>query len=102
MTKPNWQHGTPSRHERGYGSAWDRLRKVILARDGHLCQVCMTKGRTTPATHCDHILSKAQGGTDDLSNLRAICRPCHDRKSIEERGHRVRRTITTDGWPADD
>lgn len=28
-----------SRHERGYGTAWDRTREHILARDGGLCDV---------------------------------------------------------------
>jgi hypothetical protein len=47
-------------------------------------------------------LSKAKGGTDDPGNLRASCRPCHERKSIEEKGRRVRRTFAADGWPTDE
>lgn len=102
MTKPNWQHAEPSRHKRGYGWQWVKLRKLILARDNHLCQICLAKGRPTPATHCDHILSKAQGGTDDPGNLRALCAPCHSRKTNEERGFRVRPTIAADGWPIEE
>lgn len=98
-----WKHEQQSRHKRGYGAAWDRLRASIMERDSYLCQVCLeNRQRATPATHVDHILSKAKGGTDDPANLRAICRPCHDRKSIEEKGHRVRPTIGADGWPTDD
>ena len=96
-----WKHEQQSRHKRGYGTAWDKLRLRILARDSHLCQVCLAKGRPTPATHVDHILAKAKGGTDSESNLRAICRPCHDRKSIAEKGHRVRQSFGADGWPTD-
>lgn len=102
MTRRNWDHGGKSPKERGYGAAWRKLRLRILARDCYLCQPCLVKGRTTPATHVDHILAKAHGGTDDDGNLRAICRDCHDRKSIEEKGHRVRKTIGADGWPTDD
>lgn len=102
MTRKHWDHGGKSRQERGYGAAWDKLRLRILARDLHLCQVCKDKGRTTPATHVDHIEAKAKGGTDSEGNLRAICRPCHDRKSIEEKGHRVRQSFAADGWPTDD
>jgi 5-methylcytosine-specific restriction enzyme A len=102
MTRRNWDHGGKSASERGYGAAWQRLRLRILARDNYLCQVCHAKGRTTPATHVDHILAKAKGGTDSEGNCRAICRECHDRKSIEEKGHRVRKAITTEGWLADD
>lgn len=95
-----WQHEQQSRHARGYGAAWDRLRKVILARDSHLCQMCKAEGRVTPGNHVDHIKPKAQGGTDDPANLRVLCKPCHSRASNEQRGFRAKRTIGEDGWPA--
>ncbi|MGX8924127.1 HNH endonuclease, partial [Enterobacter hormaechei] len=38
-----------SRHQRGYGSKWDRLRPIVLDRDKHLCQECLRNGRYTPA-----------------------------------------------------
>lgn len=99
MTKPNWQHTQESRHKRGYGAAWDKLRKVILARDNHLCQMCKAEGRTTPGNHVDHMTPKAKGGTDAEDNLWCLCKPCHSRKSNEERGFRVKQTIGLDGWP---
>ena len=95
----NWQHHEPSRHKRGYGTAWDKLRKVIIARDLGLCQMCQAEGRTTPGNHVDHIKPKAQGGTDDPGNLRLLCKPCHSRVSNEQRGFRVKPTIGADGWP---
>ncbi len=97
----HWKHKEQSRHKRGYGTAWDKLRKVILARDNHLCQACLARGLTTPGNHVDHILSKAKGGTDDTANLRTLCKPCHSRKSNEERGFRVRKGFSEDGWPED-
>lgn len=33
---------------------------------------------------CDHIVNKAQGGTDDMDNLQSLCKPCHDKKSQQE------------------
>ena len=89
-----------SRHERGYGAAWDKLRKVILARDMHLCQPCKAKGRVTAAQAVDHIKAKASGGTDDPANLRAICNECHRTKSIEDQGGKPRVAIGIDGWPS--
>lgn len=83
-----------SRHERGYGTAWDKLRKAILARDGGLCQPCMRMGRVTLANIVDHILNKASGGTDDDANLQTICRPCHDVKTAGE-GNAGRATSAT-------
>ena len=73
-----------SRHERGYGSAWERLRLVVLQRDMGLCQVCRTKGRLTPGSIVDHVRPKAEGGTDDLENLQVICKPCHTMKTAGE------------------
>lgn len=70
--------------ERGYGQAWRKLRGQVLARDRHLCQVCLLDGRYTPATEVDHIINKASGGTDELTNLQAICHACHKTKTQAE------------------
>ena len=73
-----------SRHARGYGTAWDKLRARVLSRDAGLCQPCLALGHTTPATQVDHITNKAQGGTDAEHNLQAICTPCHKAKTAQE------------------
>lgn len=100
-----WRGQPGSRHERGYGSTWDRLRLSILDRDRHLCQPCLPAGRVTPARTVDHIIPRAKGGTDDPDNLRAICDACHAAKTTREgheaRGHRERPTIGVDGWPVE-
>lgn len=74
-----------NRHQRGYGSKWDVLRAEVLARDKHLCQNCMRKGQIAPAKTVDHIIAKAKGGTDQLSNLESLCWPCHRSKTGRER-----------------
>ncbi|WP_232081105.1 MULTISPECIES: HNH endonuclease signature motif containing protein [unclassified Variovorax] len=63
-----------SRHARGYGTAWDKLRAQVLERDHHVCRCseCEKAGRVRPATEVDHRIPKAKGGTDDPSNLCAI------------------------------
>lgn len=73
-----------SRQSRGYGAAWEALRKRILSRDKGLCQVCQASGRISIAREVDHKVPKAQGGTDDDSNLQAICTPCHKAKTARE------------------
>lgn len=88
-----------SRHARGYGSAWDKLRKKILERDKYLCQPCLAKGRVTAANAVDHETPKAKGGTDDPGNLRAICNDCHRAKTAMDAGHKPKVTIGLDGWP---
>jgi len=74
-----------SRHERGYGSKWVKVRGQALKRDGYLCQVCLRDGILTNATEVDHILNKAKGGTDALSNLQSICTKCHKAKTQAEK-----------------
>lgn len=95
-----------SRHVRGYGTAWDKLRIQILKRDCYVCQCteCSASNRVRPATEVDHLTPKARGGTDDPSNLRAINRECHRRKTVadshggsdEQKRSRRRRTAHED------
>ena len=73
-----------SRHERGYGTEWEKQRKRILARDKGLCQAHLRQGRYRPANHVDHIVPKFEGGRDDDDNLRSLCKDCHDAKTAEE------------------
>lgn len=70
--------------KRGYGHAWRKLRAQVLNRDGHLCMACKRAGRYVPATDVDHIISKAKGGTDALSNLQSLCKSCHRTKTANE------------------
>ena len=90
-----------SRHERGYGREWGKLRKIILERDNYLCQPCKAEGRITAGNQVDHIKPKAKGGTDDPDNLQCICGPCHDAKTIEDKGGKARMTFGADGWPVE-
>jgi 5-methylcytosine-specific restriction enzyme A len=68
-----------------YGAEWRRIRDKILERDRHVCKKCGAR-----ASNVDHILAKADGGSDDLSNLRSLCLRCHKAWTAEQ--NRVRRT----------
>ncbi|MFY2857479.1 HNH endonuclease [Achromobacter xylosoxidans] len=74
--KPDRERG--NRHQRGYGTAWDKLRGLVLKRDRYLCRCdeCQRTGRVLPATEVDHRIPKADGGTDDPQNLCAINVDC--------------------------
>jgi 5-methylcytosine-specific restriction protein A len=63
------------------GRPWRRKRGAILLRDKYTCQVC---GQVTTALEVDHIVNRAQGGSDDDENLQAICIPCHKVKTASE------------------
>ncbi len=90
-----------TRHERGYGNAWDKLRLQVLKRDYYLCQCdeCLRTSRVRSASEVDHIIPKAKGGTDDMDNLQAIHPECHKAKTMKDEGHIVRQRIGIDGWP---
>lgn len=94
-----------SRHARGYGKEWDKLRAFVMAMDNWLCQACLKAGRVTPATDCDHIVPKAKGGTDDAANCQALCRECNQAKARQESADargvtlRPKLEIGLDGWP---
>jgi len=90
-----------SRHDRGYGSAWEKIREQALERDRGLCQHCLAEGRSVPATQVDHVIAKAKGGTDDLGNLQSLCRDHHEAKTAAENGRAVKpkTRFGVDGWP---
>lgn len=60
-------------------------RAYVLDRNGFTCQMCgIAAGETHPfdgrkaRLHIGHIIDKSQGGSDDYSNLRAICSVCNE------------------------
>lgn len=57
------------------GSAWDRIRMAVLKRDAFVCAYCGREADTA-----DHVIPKARGGTDDMSNLVAACNKCNGTK----------------------
>ncbi|WP_020201879.1 HNH endonuclease [Cupriavidus sp. WS] len=82
---PDAERGT--RHQRGYDAEWERIRARILKRARGLCECaeCRALDRVRVAKEVDHIVPKAQGGTDDDDNLQAINRDCHKAKTLRER-----------------
>lgn len=68
----------PSATARGYDGPWHRLRRAVLARQPW-CARCGAL-----ATEVDHVVPRRAGGPDHPSNLQALCRRCHRRKTIED------------------
>ena len=54
-------------------------RYVILKRD-KICQLCGNTKDDAPL-EVDHILPRSKGGSNDLTNLQTLCRPCNQGKS---------------------
>ena len=65
--------------ERGYDSAWREVRALKLSQDP-LCEECLYEGRTTAAVLVHHVVAISEGGaTLEMTNLRSVCRRCHDK-----------------------
>lgn len=87
------EHAPPPRpaRQRCSDHAWRKVRAAVLERDRGVCQLRLCCDGA-PATVVDHIVEAALGGSDDPSNLRSCCDPCHherhhgqgggDRKSV--------------------
>ena len=61
-------------------------RAIVLDRNGFTCQMCGAgAGEPHPfdasrktRLHLGHVIDKSMGGTDDASNLRAVCSICNE------------------------
>lgn len=60
--------------KRGYGHKWRLIRGAFLKAYPY----CSCGAE---ATEVDHVISLRKGGTNQWSNLRAMCKPCHTRKT---------------------
>lgn len=56
---------------------WRELRALCLYRDSYTCRFCGGIG-----LEADHIIPRAFGGPDLLSNLQTLCRTCNAAKGI--------------------
>ena len=72
-----------SSSSRGYGVEWQRLRLSILALHP-LCSWCRDAGLLVTATDVDHIVPLAEGGTNDDTNLRSLCKSCHSARTMRD------------------
>lgn len=76
-------------------------RKRMMRTDG-LCEICEANGFLIHATVVDHIVPLAKGGSDDDSNTRNLCDPCHQRVTAQQFGYReptTGRGVGADGRP---
>lgn len=73
----------PTAAARGYCSAsWRRTRLAVIARDEGICQLCGCVVKSY--AQVDHIVPKAEGGSDAMSNLRLLCPSCHSRRTATD------------------
>ena len=60
-------------------SRWQRIRKMVLRRDAHMCVKCGQRANL----EVDHIraLPPLGDGDNSLENLQTLCAACHSRKT---------------------
>jgi len=110
-------------------TTWRGLRAQVAKRDCGICALCRTDCRALRRTYAalarvkraafaqawhvparrrrktwwdaDHTLALAEGGTNELANLRTLCLPCHrlQTKALAARLANVRR-VRADAYPA--
>jgi 5-methylcytosine-specific restriction endonuclease McrA len=73
---------SPSSQATG-SSSYKRARLAALKRDSWTCQICFLPG----ADQADHIIPVADGGSHELSNLRAAHGRCNNLRGDGSRDH---------------
>lgn len=69
----------PQSQERGYGSDWQKARKIALKRHDFVCQRCGRRAQLVH--HRDH-----DPANNDQSNLEPLCRDCHEAHHGRKKG----------------
>ena len=68
-----------SAEDRGYGPQWRVMSRQVITQAGQ-CERCGTRGDNINPLTADHVVSRTDGGSDDLSNLICLCRTCNSAK----------------------
>jgi 5-methylcytosine-specific restriction endonuclease McrA len=72
-------------------------RSIIASRQSWACQACGTM--FGPLWHVDHIVPLWRDGSNDFSNLQALCETCHAVKSSCESTQRAETKAEDDARP---
>ena len=96
------QHGDGIWGHRGIADGYvpGSVRYEVLKRAKHRCELCGAH-EAQAALHVDHIIPRAKGGSDELSNFQALCITCNtnkrDRDDTDFRGILDSYTLREDG-----
>jgi 5-methylcytosine-specific restriction protein A len=74
------------RSDATYDARYRRNREEAMRRANWRCQLRLEGICIGAAAECDHIVAVADGGSNDVSNRRAACRPCHRARTAQQGG----------------
>ena len=74
---------------------WAKVKAIVRARAGGLCERCKAEGYIAPGVDCHHIVPVESGKTlaemqrlcYDVHNIQLLCVPCHIKTHAEQRSH---------------
>lgn len=96
---------TPMRRRRMPREIWRAtLRHLVWERDGRQCQGPYCAGAppiSLETAHIDHITPLSKGGTNELANLRTLCRRCHVLRAGREHQGMIAAALRDGIIPAD-
>lgn len=79
------QRGSP--RQRGYDRRWEKIRLMVLQGQPLCVDPFGEHGeRVVEATEVDHITPLRSSGTNMFANLQSLCKSCHSRKTMNDRG----------------
>jgi RNA-directed DNA polymerase len=58
--------------------------QILLRKQKGICKWCKTQFTYEDILEVDHVIPKAKGGKDELSNLQVLHRHCHDTKTSSD------------------
>lgn len=91
----DWQskvYGAKDQDPNPFPPYWNRIRRNVLKRDKYICLRCNHNFRDNPdKLSAHHLIPRAEGGSDHLSNLVSLCIPCHD--IVECEGYKLKSQI---------
>lgn len=80
------------------GRALQTRNSRVKLRDQYTCQECR-RLFLPDELQIDHKVTLAAGGTESDDNLQSLCEPCHEAKSLRERGCKPKIGCGIDGYP---